>query len=332
MEMVMRAELTAATLLASFTIVMAIMPILIIKLKKRGIVAIDYYKNELRKIPTRGGVAILAVVLLMFGLAVLLEQLSIPIHVSEVEWAMMLVVVLFGVFGAVDDFADVGRHTKIFLPFFFSFPLLFVIDSTTITLPFIGCLNFGVFYLILIVPIYVMVVANLVNMHSGFNGLVSGLMVIFFAFLLIKTAVIGCNSVFMLSCMLGATLGFFWYNRYPARIFLGNIGSLSIGAAVGVVIVAYGFLVSGFIMLIPHTVNFLMYVYWRLMHWLHPEDERWKIVKFGRVREDGTLEVPNCLTLKWVLPYYFRMTEKQAVLAMYALTMPFCLIALFIPY
>jgi len=75
-----------------------------------------------------------------------------------------------------------------------------------------------------------------------------------------------------------------------------------------------------------------MYVYWRLMHRRHPEDGRWKIAKFGHVRDDGTLEVPNCLTLKWVLPYYHRVTEKQAVLAMYTLTILFCVVALFIPY
>jgi hypothetical protein len=52
---------------------------------------------------------------------------------------------------------------------------------------------------------------------------------------------------------------------------------------------------------------------------------------FGRVRDDGALDVPNPLTLKWVLPYYFGMTERQAVLAMYALTLPFCVLGLFIP-
>ena len=85
-------------------------------------------------------------------------------------------------------------------------------------------------------------------------------------------------------------------------------------------------------MLLPHTVNFLMYAYWRVMHELHPEAGRWQLAKFGHVREDGTLEVPNPLTLKWVLPYHFRMTERQAVLAMYALTLPFCVLGLFIPY
>jgi UDP-N-acetylglucosamine--dolichyl-phosphate N-acetylglucosaminephosphotransferase len=107
---------------------------------------------------------------------------------------------------------------------------------------------------------------------------------------------------------------------------------LALGATIGAAIVVSGFLVAGFVMLIPHTVNFLLYVYWRVMHRLYPEDARWQIVKFGRVRDDGTLDVPNRLTLKWILPSYFKMTEKQAVLAMYALTIPFCVLGLFIAY
>jgi UDP-N-acetylglucosamine--dolichyl-phosphate N-acetylglucosaminephosphotransferase len=88
-------------------------------------------------------------------------------------------------------------------------------------------------------------------------------------------------------------------------------------------IVTQGFIISGFIMLIPHTLNFLLYVYWRV--------KKYPAVKFGRIRDDGTLEVPNPLTLKWVLPYYFRVSEKQAGYTMFALTGLFCLAGFFVP-
>ena len=328
--------LTAAMIFASFAIIMVALPRFIKKLKKRGTVATDQYKRDLRKIPTWGGVAILAVVFLLFSVAAIFEYLpvpfSVPLLATEVDWAILIVASLFGAFGLVDDFVDVGRPVKMLMLFFFSYKLIFVIGATMVTIPFLGRFDFGAYYLFLIVPLYVLVAANLVNMHSGFNGLASGLSVIVLVFLLVKFVMAGYAGVFVLSCLVGATEGFLWYNRYPARIFMANIGSLSLGAAIGAAVVVSGFLVSGFIMLIPHTINFLMYIYWRLMHRLHPEDLRWKIEKFGRVREDGTLEVPNPLTLKWVLPYYYKMTEKQAVLAMYALTIPFCVVGLFIPY
>jgi UDP-N-acetylglucosamine--dolichyl-phosphate N-acetylglucosaminephosphotransferase len=334
-EISMRINLIVALMLASFSVIVLVLPRFIEKLKVGGVVAIDRYKNDRREIPTWGGVAILGVVFLLTSISTLSEHLSVPLlhtHVTEVDWAILTVAALFGAFGLVDDYIDVGRPVKIFLLFFFSFRLIFVIGSTMVTIPILGSFNLGAYYLLLIVPLYVLVAANLVNMHSGFNGLASGLSVIILASLLVKFVIAGYGGVFILSCFVGATAGFLWFNRYPARIFMANIGSLSLGAAIGAAIVVSGFLVAGFIMFIPHTVNFLLYVYWRVMHRLHPEDTRWKLAKFGHVREDGTLDVPNSLTLKWVLPYHYKMTERQAVLAMYALTIPFCVIGLLIPY
>lgn len=322
-----------ALIVASFAFTFLLMPIVIRRFKSLGMLAIDYYKPERRLVPTGGGVLILLSLIIFYAINGALALNGVKLYdLSKIEWYSALVVIYFGSFGLIDDFWDVGRAAKIFAPFFFSLPLSLVLPYSGVTLPFIGYIEMGDFFLLFVAPLYVMVVANLVNMHSGFNGMAAGLSAMLMLTLAAKSFMLGKGTVFMLSCALGATLAFLWYNRYPSRIFDGNVGALSMGAAIGVGIISGGFLVSGFIMLIPHTVNFLMYVYWRIMHTLKPNDERWKIVKFGKCREDGTLEVPNNLTLKWVLPYYFRMTEKQAVLAMYLLTAPFCLLSFPIPY
>jgi len=63
----------------------------------------------------------------------------------------------------------------------------------------------------------------------------------------------------------------------------------------------------------------------------------WKIkkigeVKFGGLREDGTLIVPNPLTFKWLFPYYYRLTERQTMWIMYAITTAFGILGLiFVP-
>ena len=87
-----------------------------------------------------------------------------------------------------------------------------------------------------------------------------------------------------------------------------------------VAMIVQHYVFAGMIMLLPHIINFLMYFYWRMMNQKYPDNPKWKIVKWGKVREDGTMEVPNRLTLKWVRPYHFRMTEKQASYAMYMRT------------
>ena len=315
----------------SFALSVGIVPIQIRKFRERGIVVPDYYKNHVKYVPTAGGVSIMFVFFILLIL-ISFPVLDHPIRFTETGWVAALVIALFAFFGFLDDFIDVGRASKIVVPFFLALPIGFVLEKHLIVIPWVGSLDLGLLYMYLIAPLYIMVVSNLVNMHSGFNGLAAGLSSILLATLFLKSLTDNGNLLTINSILLGAVAGFLLYNWYPSRIFDGNTGALAIGAAIGILIVANGYLVSGFIMLIPHTANFLMYVYWRVMRKLHPDDERWKLVKFGKVRKDGTLEVPNALTLKWVLPYHFRMTEKQVVISMYGLTAAFCAIGFFIPY
>lgn len=308
----------ASSFLVPFVATYISMPYFITKLTEKGILAKDYYKLKLTMVPDRGGIAILLVAMVCFSLNTLFFKFSTTNYVA------LIVVALFGLFGMLDDMIDIGRVTKLLLMYYCSYPLIQYATTTAFVFPSIGNFETGILYLQFVVPTFVLVASNLVNMHSGFNGLASGLSTIVLISLIIRSALIGdVENIFAMVCIAGATLGFFLYDRYPSRIFWGNVGSLTIGAAIGALIVIQGFVISGFIMLIPHTVNFLLYVYWRAM--------KFPVAKFGKTREDGTLEVPNPLTLKWVLPYYYRVTEKQATYAMYAVTGLFCLLGILLP-
>jgi UDP-N-acetylglucosamine--dolichyl-phosphate N-acetylglucosaminephosphotransferase len=303
-----------------FFIILVTTPYLIRKLAKRYLVR-DYYKKDDKMVPTGGGIAIMLAVLFSMSIN------SIFYNFDAVNYVLLNVILLFGLFGILDDMIDIGRPAKLVLMYYCSYPLMQYATHSLIAVPFIGQVELGIFYTQLIVPTFVLVTANLVNMHSGFNGMSSGLSVIVLISLITKSLINGpfdgIVSIFSIIALTGATLGFYIYERYPSRIFWGNVGSLTVGSAIGVLIVMQGYIVSGFIMLLPHTINFLMYVYWRI--------RKYPQVKFGKVRDDGTLEVPNNLTLKWVLPYYSRVTEKQATYAMYAVTVIFCIIGIMIP-
>jgi UDP-N-acetylglucosamine--dolichyl-phosphate N-acetylglucosaminephosphotransferase len=309
-------------LLVPFLFMVFSMPNIIKKFKENGHIVRDMYKKAMPEVPTNGGLPIILVAIFSLSILTLFYAKSI----SPINYTIIVVVVLFALFGLLDDMVNIGRPAKLILLYYGSYPLIPFITSTIIIFPFIGSVDFSIIYLQIIIPTYVPVVANLVNMHSGFNGLAPGLSLIVLATLVFKAFFFGniYNALFIV-CLTGAVLAYFWFEKYPSRIFWGNVGALSIGAAIGCMIVTQGFIVSGFIMLIPHTVNFLMYVYWRLRIRKYP------IAKFGRERDDGTVEVPNFLTLKWVLPYYFRMTERTGAYAMYALTAGFCVLGFFIP-
>ncbi len=303
----------------AFSIMLISMPYLIQKLTNKGHVVKDYYKKGDKMVPTGGGIAIMLATLLSISINSLFYDKFDPTN-----YVALNVIVLFGLFGILDDMINIGRPAKLMLMYFCSYPLMHFMTHSGLLLPLVGRIELGIFYSQLIVPTFVLVTANLVNMHSGFNGMSSGLSVMVLVSLVIKSLITGpTDNIIAIVAITGATFGFHLFERYPARIFWGNIGSLTVGAAIGIMIVIQGFIVSGFIMLLPHTINFLMYVYWRIKK--YPPD------KFGKVRDDGTLEVPNPLTLKWMLPYYRRVTEKQATYAMYAVTAVFCVIGIVIP-
>jgi UDP-N-acetylglucosamine--dolichyl-phosphate N-acetylglucosaminephosphotransferase len=309
-------------LILPFLFVIFAMPYIIRKIKENGHVVRDMYKKTMPEVPTNGGLPLLLIAI--FSLSIL--TLFYAKYITALNYTIIVVVVLFALFGLLDDLVNIGRPAKLILLYYCSYPLLPLITSTIIIFPFLGSVDLSVFYLQIIIPTYVPVVANLVNMHSGFNGLAPGLSLIVLTTLVIKTYFFGnvYNALFIL-CLMGSVAAYFWFEKYPSRIFWGNVGALSIGAAIGCLIVTQGFIISGFIMLIPHTVNFLLYVYWRLNIRKYPE------AKFGKERDDGTVEVPNSLTLKWVLPYYFRMTERTAGYCMFGVTALFCMIGLFYP-
>lgn len=306
--------------LIPFLFTVAAMPYIIRKLKENGHVVKDMYKSDQPLVPTQGGLAILLIAI--FSLSIL--TLFYSRIITPINYTIIVIVVLFALFGLLDDLINIGRPAKLILLYYCSYPLIPFITTTTILFPLIGNVDLSIIYLQLIIPTYVPVVANLVNMHSGLNGLAPGLSLVVLITLVYKAYFFGNipDSLFIL-CLTGAVAGYFLFERYPSRIFWGNIGALSVGAAIGAMIVTQGFIISGFIMLIPHTVNFLLYVYWRV--------KKIPPVKFGRIRDDGTLEVPNPLTLKWILPYYFRMTEKRAGYMMFAVTGIFCLLGFFVP-
>jgi UDP-N-acetylglucosamine--dolichyl-phosphate N-acetylglucosaminephosphotransferase len=295
------------------------MPYLIRKLKEKGTVVRDYYKPGEKMVPTGGGIAILLIAMLGLSLN------SLFFSFTPTNYVALIVIAMFGLFGVLDDIIDIGRTSKLLLMYYCSYPLIQYATHTAIIFPAVGSVELGIFYLQFIVPTYVLVASNLVNMHSGYNGMASGLSIIVLISLIIKSILVeDVLNILSVVSITGATVGFYLFERYPSRIFWGNIGSLTVGSAIGVIVVVQGFILSGFVMLIPHTVNFLMYIYWRV--------RKYPVAKFGKPRVDGTLEVPNPLTLKWVLPYYMGVTEKQGTRAMFVVTGVFCLIGLFMPW
>jgi UDP-N-acetylglucosamine--dolichyl-phosphate N-acetylglucosaminephosphotransferase len=104
---------------------------------------------------------------------------------------------------------------------------------------------------------------------------------------------------------LGASLGFLWWNRYPARVFPGDTGTLSLGALIGLVGILGKVEVYTAILLIPHFLDFT----------IKALSVRFGVRRHGRteVMPDGTLKAPPYPSFLGTIMKKVRVTEPKLV-------------------
>ena len=126
--------------------------------------------------------------------------------------------------------------------------------NTLTTVPFLKDINFDFsFFYIPVVVLIVMFTSNAVNLTDGLDGLAIGVIAIVMIALAIISYVSGnaiysdyLNIIYLpgsgeltvyVAALVGASLGFLWYNSYPAQVFMGDTGSLALGGAFGILAV-----------------------------------------------------------------------------------------------
>ncbi|MGZ6341308.1 MAG: phospho-N-acetylmuramoyl-pentapeptide-transferase [Candidatus Limnocylindrales bacterium] len=200
--------------------------------------------------PTMGGLLIIAVVL---GLAVLLGALDASTYSPLAALAGV------GALGAFDDFlnAKTGdgiriRQKLIWLIVVAVGAALYIwyhFAMTSIRVPFVGDVEIGAPALVIFATIAIIGSSNGVNLTDGLDGLAGGTLIFsFVAFMIIALLNEPHQGRLALVCALivGSLLGFLWFNVHPAQIFMGDAGSLSLGATLAVVS-----LITGQVLILP---------------------------------------------------------------------------------
>lgn len=213
-------------------------------------------------VPTMGGILILISVVVATLLWVDILNINVAIILGAMVW--------LGILGFVDDLKKVRKHKTAGIStktkFFWQILLGLVIGvllvalpqkasySTKLSVPFWKhpLFDLGVGYVIFVIFI-VVGTSNAVNLTDGLDGLAIGCAIIaalaygvisyvsghkaFAEYLNIQHVPGSGELTVFCAAMLGAGLSFLWYNAYPAEMFMGDTGSLSLGGAVGVMAV-----------------------------------------------------------------------------------------------
>ncbi len=192
--------------------------------------------------PTMGGILFLPIFALLFLIAPLFRSVDFDLPLLFTA----LYALLNGAIGIVDDLTKFAHHKNEGLSVLqkFSLQLLLAIlylvaltkcDAlhTDLSLGLgLPDLSLGIFFYP-VALILLLGTVNSLNLTDGLDGLASSVSSIIFAFFLLMASALSLSSLFFCAtCLLGITLAFLAFNRHPAKIFMGDTGSLFFGGAI----------------------------------------------------------------------------------------------------
>ena len=231
--------------------------------------------------PTMGGLMFIFGILLSLVMCVPLyymRSMSLGIQAYETELmntkiiAGLVMAVEFGIIGFVDDFIKVKKgknlglnaKQKLILQFTVASMFLGVIyfaetsicgaPRTFIKIPFFGSVNFDLFYWI-ISCLFIVGIVNAVNLNDGIDGLCGSVSAVVALGFVLVSKIFNMQGIgFISSSMLGACIGFLIWNFYPAKVFMGDTGSLFLGG----LICALGYIQGSAMLLIIFSFTYIL--------------------------------------------------------------------------
>jgi UDP-N-acetylglucosamine--dolichyl-phosphate N-acetylglucosaminephosphotransferase len=193
------------------------------------------------------------------------------------------VILIIAFIGIIDDISGwrkggLSIRSRIILLFFASIPLI-VINAGEST---IMGISLGLLYPLVIIPLGVVGASATFNFLAGYNGLETSQGIILLSSLSLVTFLMGNKwlSVIIL-CMVASLIAFYIYNKYPAKVFPGNILTYCVGALIASVAILGGIEKITLFFFIPYFLEAVLKIRGKL-----------KKQSFARVNEDGSLEVP----------------------------------------
>ena len=328
-------------MLASFITTFFITPYFIRFLKAAGIIGLDLQKRDKPQLATSGGICV------AFGvLAGLLAYIGFQTFIFGAQaWLIPLLAVTSSVLivmfvGFLDDLnvklttvkTKEGQDIRVGFPQWIkplltlpaAIPLMAInAGETSMAIPFIGRVPFGIFYPLLLIPLGIVATSNMVNLLAGFNGLEAGMGIVYLLGLGISALLNDRTSgavTFLVT--FAALIGFIWYNWYPARILPGDSLTYLLGSIVASGVIVGNMEKNGLIVMLPFIIEFFLKL-----------RVKFNASCLGKLREDGKLDPPYGRKIySWThaAMNLKPLTEKQVALTL-ILVQAFFVILIFLP-
>ncbi len=226
--------------LLGFFVTLYMVPFWIEKAKQIGLLWQDM--NKFKKPLVAGSGGVIAVVAFILSALVYIAIKTFYFHTtgSIIEiFALTTTILLLAGIGFVDDLlgwqrGGLSARFRVLMCIFASIPLVVVNAGVSeISIPLLGSVNVGLLYPLLLIPLGVTGAATTFNFLAGYNGLEASQGIIILSALALVTWLTGTSWLTMICLlMVFALLGFWIYNKFPAKVFPGNGVTYAIGGLI----------------------------------------------------------------------------------------------------
>ncbi len=298
--------------LVSFLVVIFLIPNWIEKMKKAGFSGKDMHKLDKKEVAEAGGISVLLGFILGVFSYIYIQTFQFNVSGPQREiFALVSAVLIAGFIGFVDDILGwkigLNKKIRISLLILAAIPLM-VINAGVSTM---SGIEFGILFPLLLIPLGIIGATTTFNFLAGYNGLETSQGIILLSALSLVTYLTGDAwlSVIGLS-MVFALLGFYVFNKCPARVFPGDVLTYPVGALIAIMAILGNIEKIAIFFFIPYIIEFIL-------------KSRGKLKKesFAKLNSDGSLEMPykkiyglEHLSIKILKKFKSKVYEKDVVL------------------
>jgi len=255
----------------------------------------DMNKHDYPSIPRSGGLVVAIVICFSLLIYIFLKTFSLigsPASNVVEAFAISATVLLAGFIGFIDDVLGwkegLTQLQKVLLTVPIALPLTVLnVDQTVMVLPFLGNVDLGLLYPLLVVPLGIIGATNGFNLLAGYNGLETGMGLVIFAVFGFIGIIVGKLWIALIAFIVYACLlAFLAFNWYPAKVFPGNSFTYAIGALIATIAILGNMERIAVWLFIPYFLEILLYLRARVI------DKMGDVQAFAKPNEDGSLEMP----------------------------------------
>ena len=242
------------SIIVAFSSVYLLTPVVIRFLEKRNITVIDANKKQKTMVARPGGLSII------FGIVTSLIVLYTFFPISEI---LALLFTTFAAFivGLIDDRKVMGGWFKPIALAFCAAPILLLgVYDSNLDFPLFGSVKIPLLYMALVV-FMIPITGNTINSIDVLNGVASGFVTIASFALSISLFILEKSDIGVIClCLAFTSLAFYKYHKFPSKIFPGDSGALTLGAAYGGIAIIGGVEIIAAVAILPAVINSFLFL------------------------------------------------------------------------